>query len=331
MALLTATDTPQAPDARGRGIRALLTDSHATQAMRAARGRWIERTTLASEILISGKALGSLLADMVHEGLLGERPALTDRRSFEYMLLPAGAGTLQLHTEWLDAAEAIGAADGSRGELFARCTVDRFDPVILREVAAGPHRFNALLRDSRALAHIWGIEDHLLQPPGLKSRLVRLQALGLVASTIAPAGGALSYLAGPCLWHLGRLALSGALWCSLYCPEPIPPMFGELLAVVQMIIDHAPAVPQAGDATLLLHVAPPPGIPGGWADVPLRLEAGRLRLLSVTPTKPTARVQASIHVWAQALLHGSFDELEIDGDARAAHSGLSALAVPLCR
>jgi hypothetical protein len=126
---------------------------------------------------------------------------------------------------------------------------------------------------------------------------------------------------------MARPALAASLWCSLYMPERIPPMAGDLLGLVQMVFDHVPAVSDVPPMAMILHVDPPVGV--WWSmDAALSVEEGRIHLLSAPPLNPI-RVHDTVRGWDEALMSGSFETLQIEGDPAVAHKVLAALAAPL--
>lgn len=314
-----------------RALPALLVDEDTTKLMLAARdGRpgWIARRTLATRTKVGERALGWRLAELVATGLLAERAAV-DRRTREYALAPAGEGLIEVRDEVLAAAAAIDASGGRRAELLRHSIRDHWDPVILRVLVATPHRFNDLLRHCRAMASGPGPRDRRLEAGGLTSRLQRLEELGLVTHRPAERRGAVVYAPGPSLWRMARPALAASRWCSVYMPEQIPPMAGDLLGLVQMVFDRIPVVSDIPATAMVLYVDTPVGV--WWSmDAALCVEEGRIHLLSAPPLNPI-RVHDTVRGWDEALLSGSFERLQIEGDPAVAQKVLAALATPLRR
>lgn len=298
--------------------------------MEAAREGWMGRSALEERLSYAGKALGDRLTQLTETGLLARRPAATDHRSSEYTLTSGGQALLALRGEAVATAVSLDASAGERAAMFGKWLSDRWDRMIVRVILDGPQPFGELLRLVNGLARSWGLRDARLDAAGLRTRLRRLAQLGLVAERPTPRRDTVLYGRGPQLWQVARLAAAASLWCCIHTPQRIPPLAGDLSALMEMVQDEVRVDANLPLATIILRVQPPDGALG-WPDAPIDLEQGRIQVLRGAPSQPTAYAQGSLRTWCEALLSGEFDGLKIDGDHAAAHGVLTGTAAILRR
>ncbi len=327
-----ATPPPDGPARRRTRYLAVLVDERDIALLQAARGCWSDHGTLEFAVEYSGKALSKRFTRLTEIDLLAKRKARGQKRHnvYEYILTPGGEALLDhVHTQMVAAAVALDATAGKRRELLRAAARDRCCLVVARVVLYKPQSFTEVLEEARALGRVWGMAEAAnLDNAGLTRRLDRLQELGLVVRERSR-DRAIAYARGPQMWLLARLAVEASLWRCVHTPERIPPLAGELLGLVEMLLDRLHLDPDLGPATIVLHMQPPAGMPG-WLDAALEVDAGRIHVIrSGAPHHPDAYVQASPRTWDEALRSGDPDALTIDGDPKLAHAVHAAIAAAL--
>ena len=313
--------------ARGRAILAVLVDGRDVELLEAVRA-WADRGTLEYAVAYAGKPLSDRLTRLNEMGLLARRPAHGGRKGHEHGLTPAGEAALALRVHLAAAAGGLDAAHGERAKLLAASVRSRWDRIVGRVVLDGPQPFTEVLRAVRGLARSRGMAEPELDSAGLTRSLRRLEKLGLVAAEPSARRRSADYTRGPEMWRLARLSVAVSLWCCLHIPQRIPPLAGDLLGLVEMVIDRVSLDRDLDPATVVLHVRPPVGVPG-WLDAPLCAEDGCLRVLPAAPRSPSAHVEGPLRSWCEALLGGDFDALAIVGDPATAHALLGAVAAAM--
>lgn len=299
--------------------------------LESARGHWADHRTLEFAVDYSGKPLSDRLTRLTEKGLFARRPARVKeqgRSGYEHRLTVAGEALLELRAHMIAAMVALDATEGERAELLAAAVRSEWDRVVGRVVLRGPQSFSELQGAARGLARSWGMQEPELDNAGLTRTLRRLQQLGLVAAEPGLRRTAKRYVRGPDMWRLAPLAVEASLWCCIHTPQRIPPLAGDLLGLIEMIVDRVRVEADLGPATLVLHVQPPEGVPG-WFDVPLCVEEGRLQVLPAAPLSPSAHVEASLQTWCEALRSGDSDALTIRGQRPIADSVLAAVTATI--
>jgi len=313
--------------ARGRGILAVLVDGRSVELLEAVRD-WADRGTLEFAVAYAGKPLSDRITRFNEMGLLAKRSARGGRRGHEHRLTAAGEAALALREHLAAAAGGLDAAHGERAKLVAASVRGRWDLVVGRVVLDGAERFTDVLRVARGLARSWAMEEADLSRAGLTRRLRRLEQLGVVAVKPAPQRRAVRYTPGPRMWRVARPALAVSLWHCCHRPQSIPPVAGDLLALIEMLIDRVQLDRDLDGTTIVLHVQPPEGT-RGWLDAPLCVEERRLHVLPGAPDSPTAYVEGPLRSFCEALLGGDFGKLTIDGERPKALSVLTSLTAAM--
>jgi len=311
---------------------AVLVNDRDVALLEVARGGWSDRGAIELAVGYSDKSLSRGFTRLTGLGLLAEREARSrreDRKVHEYRTSASGEGLLKVHVEMFAAAVALDAAGGGRRQLLSGAARDRRCLLVGRVVLVRPQTFTEVLQEARGLGRSWGMgEAANLDHSGLTRRLRLLERLGLVAREHSPQG-AILYSRGPQMWLLARLAVEASLWRSIYTPEDIPPLAGELLGLVEMVIDRVRLDPELGPATVVLHVQPPAGTPG-WLDAALDVEAGRIRVIRGGASRAsTAYVPAPLRRWCEALRDGDFDAITIEGSRPIGDAVLKGVAAAM--
>lgn len=304
----------------------LLADARTVALMEAVSDGPLDRGELEQLLGYGGKALGSRLSRLEEMGLLALRRLAHDGRRRQWLLTACGRELLELGVELALLANVLAAEGYEGGALLAKSFADPWDRAIVRVLVGGPQSFNGLLRALRGFAHT-GMQARSpqLSSSALSLRLARLQRLGMVGMEPAPRRSSALYALGEHAWRLGRVSALAARWRWRWTPEQAPRMAGDLLGLVKLVAKHVHVAADAGEGVVVLHVRPPAET-GGWADVAVTISGGGISVLQVPVGDPSAQAQAFPDAWCEALLSGSLEGVEIEGDEALMQALLAGLA-----